>query len=193
MLPGVIGPSTTLTIAYAAFTILHLLTAIYREYFGRPIGLWACDPRCSGCASTSSSIALWSSAMSLAINDYIATPLDCTAAAPWWTNGLEGNYERLLQSLAGTSAAAIVPLLGDSNAAAGSSSSWTPADRVAETLGITLPDEVIHSGIAREACRRQVVTIALSLLTLLLYGGNMFCRSSGSSRLSGVRPMLAGP
>lgn len=173
MLPGVIGPSTTLTIAYAALTVLHLLTAIYREYFGRPIGLWGLRSKMLWVCLDLIFIALWSSAMSLAINDYIATPLDCTAATPWWTNGLEGNYERLLEILAGTSAAAIAPLLGDSNAAAGSSRSWTPANRVAETLGITLPDEVIHSGLAREACRRQVVSIALSLLTLLLYGGNM--------------------
>ncbi|CAK9782156.1 hypothetical protein CC85DRAFT_285869 [Cutaneotrichosporon oleaginosum] len=88
-LRGIIGPSTTLIIAYSCLTVVHVLTAIYREYFGRPIGLWGLRSKMLWVCLDLLFIALWSSAATLAINDYIDTPLDCTPLTPWWSNGIE--------------------------------------------------------------------------------------------------------
>jgi hypothetical protein len=150
-------------------TILHVLTAIYREYFGKPIGLWGLRSKMLWVCLDLLFVALWSSAMSLATNDYIATPLECTSMSAWWRSGLSDEYAELLADLqllsdAGNSTALKMTATADT---------ITPVDLISQTLGIVLPAEVIESSLAREACRRQAGCIALSLLALLLYGGNM--------------------
>lgn len=45
-------------------------------------------------------VALWSSAMSIATNDYIATPLECTSSQAWWRDGLADDYANLLDQIA---------------------------------------------------------------------------------------------
>lgn len=101
-LPGILGSSTTLIICYSSTTILHVLTAIYREYFGKPIGLWGLRSKMLWVCLDLLFVALWSSAMSLAINDLIATPLECTAGSAWWNNGLADGYAQLLHDLRGS-------------------------------------------------------------------------------------------
>jgi hypothetical protein len=102
-------------------------------------------------------VALWSSALTLQINDLIDTPLDCVRQSAWWEEGRSEEYAALLDDLDILRASeANLQDLG-----------------VSETLGIILPDEITSSGLAREACRRQEGGIALALMTLLLYGGNM--------------------
>ncbi|ORY28613.1 hypothetical protein BCR39DRAFT_496088 [Naematelia encephala] len=128
-LPGLIGSSTILIIAYSSFTILHVLTAIYREYFGKPIGLWGLRSKMLWVCLDLLFVALWSSASSLALNDYIGTSLECSPGRPWWHRSSSYDY--------------------------------------------ALPDSVIQSHLAHEICDRQAGCIALSLLALLLYGGNM--------------------
>jgi hypothetical protein len=165
LVPGLIGASTTLIIAFSSLTILHVLTAIYREYFGRPIGLWALLSKMLWVCLDLLFIALWASALSLAINDYIATPLQCTALSPWWRRGLAEDYAQLLDSL---------QIINSSkNASTLYNTAVTSSEMIAHTMGVVLPMEVVGSGLAHEACRRQVGCIALSLLALLLYGGNM--------------------
>lgn len=153
-LPGLLGSSIILIIIYSCPTILHVLTAIYREYFGKPIGLWGLRSKMLWVCLDLLFVALWSSAMSLATNDYIATPLDCIPDSPWWRSGLADSYAELV---AGD--------IGDF--------SLTSANLISHTLRITLPTEIIESGLAHAICRRQEACIALSLLALLLYGGNM--------------------
>lgn len=146
-LRGIIGPSTTLIISYACLTMVHVLTAIYREYFGRPIGLWGLRSKMLWVCLDLLFIALWSSAATLAINDYIDTPLDCTPLTPWWSHGLEYSD---------------VPGLGLGARAASS------FER--DTL---VPEALKMSDEARAVCRRQVGCFAVSLVALLLYCGNM--------------------
>lgn len=142
--PGSIGPSTTLIIAYSSFTMVHVLLAIYREYFGRPIGLWGLRSKMLWVCLDLLFVALWSSATTLAINDYIDTPLNCSPLAPWWTN-----------------------IRNDSDIAA------SFPRRAASSLVITFPDSVRDSQMAADVCRRQAGVLTICLVALLLYCGNM--------------------
>ncbi|KAL7423641.1 hypothetical protein Q5752_001222 [Cryptotrichosporon argae] len=151
-LPGLIGPSTTLIIAYASLTVLHVLTAIYREYFGRPIGLWGLRSKMLWVCLDLLFVALWASATSLAANDYLQTPLDCTAAAPWWTSGLDYDAFAAKWGL-------------------GTAGTGTDAE---DGFGyFAVPDQVKASPTAHHACERQLACIVLSVFALALYGGNM--------------------
>ncbi|WWD18113.1 hypothetical protein CI109_102562 [Kwoniella shandongensis] len=161
-LPGLIGSSTTLIMAYSCLTILHVLTAIYREYFGKPIGLWGLRSKMLWVCLDLLFVALWSSAMSLAINDLIATPLECTAGGAWWRDGLAREYADLLNDLTKLSVHNNI-----------TTSSIASVSSISQTLGITLPASVINSPLTHQVCRRQAGCIALSLLALMLYGGNM--------------------
>ncbi|BEJ18060.1 hypothetical protein CspHIS471_0703370 [Cutaneotrichosporon sp. HIS471] len=144
-LSGIIGPSTTLIIAYSSLTIVHVLTAIYREYYGRPIGLWGLRSKMLWVCLDLLFIALWSSGATLAINDYINTPLDCTPLTPWWSHGIE--YTNTPNAL-------------------------FPGFAVFETT-IPVPEKLKFGGLARSVCRRQAGCFAVSVVALLLYCGNM--------------------
>ena len=160
-LAGLIGSSTVLIIIYSCPTIIHVLTAIYREYFGKPIGLWGLRSKMLWVCLDLLFVSLWSSAMSLATNDYISTPLECTRASPWWRSTLANDYEQLLSDLR---------LL---DAAANGTTGATNVSTLAYTLGVVLPADVVGSHLVRDICGRQVACIALALLALIVYGGNM--------------------
>ena len=164
-LPGLLGSSTTLVISYSALTALHVLTAIYREYFGKPIGLWGLRSKMLWVCLDLIFIALWSSAMSLSVNDFISTELECTSSVPWWRGGLAQDYSELLERL---------QLLGDTGINGNTTTlSVTSPEMVAHSIEIILPNQVIESPLAHEICERQLGSIALSLITLLLYSLNM--------------------
>ncbi|RXK42605.1 hypothetical protein M231_00159 [Tremella mesenterica] len=153
-LPGLLGSSTTLIISYSSLTALHVLTAIYREYFGKPIGLWALRSKMLWVCLDLLFVALWSSAMSVASNDFISTPLHCTKGEPWWRSGLSQSYSRLLDAL--------------------EIASETKEElNISNSLGITLPIEIMENPLTKQVCNRQAACIGLSLFALLLYGGNM--------------------
>lgn len=152
--PGVVGPSTTLIISYASFTMVHVLTAIYREYFGRPIGLWGLRSKMLWVCLDLLFVALWSSAATLAINDYIDTPLDCTPLTPWWTPGYDYYGSDTTATVTATATDAMIR--------AGLYNVDTPVS-----------DAVKASRQARDVCDRQIACIAIALLALLLYCGNM--------------------
>lgn len=84
-IPGVIGSSPFLTIIYAPITITHSLVALWKEAFGRPIGLWRLQSKMIFVCLDLLFIALWFSDLSLAVSDYLSTPLKCNQANPWWT------------------------------------------------------------------------------------------------------------
>nr|XP_019050566.1 hypothetical protein I302_01003 [Kwoniella bestiolae CBS 10118]OCF29496.1 hypothetical protein I302_01003 [Kwoniella bestiolae CBS 10118] len=161
-LPGLIGSSTTLVMSYSCLTILHVLTAIYREYFGKPIGLWGLRSKMLWVCLDLLFVGLWSSAISLSTNDLIATPLQCTSDAPWWREGLSDQYSRLLNDLSN------LTLIADQSLGQNATTQL-----ISQSVSITLPSTIINSPLAKEACRRQAGVIALSLLSLVLYGGNM--------------------
>jgi len=143
--PGAVGPSTTLIISYASFTMVHVLTAIYREYFGRPIGLWGLRSKMLWVCLDLLFVALWSSATTLAINDYIETPLDCTPLAPWWTPGHDYYGSTAKRSV-------------------------RPGSFEVNTI---IPASLTHDPLVRDVCKRQVACFVISLIALLLYCGNM--------------------
>ena len=103
--------------------------------------------------------------MSLATNDYISTPLECTPESAWWRGGLADSYAELLADLQ------LVDSVGNVTAIDGAAT--TSISLISHTLGIVLPAGVVGSRLAVEVCRRQAACIAFSLLALLLYGGNM--------------------
>ncbi|TYJ55919.1 hypothetical protein B9479_003442 [Cryptococcus floricola] len=177
-LPGVLGSSTTLIISYATTTIFHGLMAIYREYFGKPIGLWGLSSKMLWVCLDLLFVALWSSALSLSINDLIATPLECSAGAAWWRNGLASDYASMIAELEESAEAVANATLADNSSLVTTAISdnllgVTSPDLISTSLGITLPTSVTASHLARQVCRHQAACIALSLLALLLYGGNM--------------------
>lgn len=58
-LVGVIGPSVVLTIGYASITVVHQLVTMWREAFGRPIGLWGLRSKMVWVCGDLLFIALW--------------------------------------------------------------------------------------------------------------------------------------
>lgn len=132
-------------IAYASFTAVHVLLAIYREYFGRPIGLWGLRSKMLWVCLDLLFVALWSSALTLAVNDFIDTPLDCSPLSPWWTPG----YDYYGSGVTGRTAA------------------------MSFVVDAIVPDSVKRSPAVGDACRRQAACIAISLVAVLLYCGNM--------------------
>lgn len=178
-LPGVLGPSTTINIAFSALTSLHVLLAIYREYFGRPIGLWALRSKMLWVCLDLLFVALWSSSVSLSTNDYAGTPLQCTKGSPWWRNGLGTEYAKLLDeiemSYEGQEADfALASIKGsrDLGRLFSRAGAITSPEMIQHTLGIVLPDSILSDPLVHDVCHRQAGTIALSLVALLLYGGN---------------------
>ncbi len=83
-LPGIIGPSPVLTLAYAVLTTIHILFAIWMEWNARPIGLWDLKRQMAWICLDLLFIALWSSDLSVAVSDLLATPLNCSSLEPWW-------------------------------------------------------------------------------------------------------------
>ena len=74
-------------IIYTPLTLLHVLLAVYLEYFGRPIGLWSLSSKLLFTSLDLLSISLWSSLLSLSLSDLLSTPLKCGSdSMRWWTN-----------------------------------------------------------------------------------------------------------
>jgi hypothetical protein len=173
-LPGIIGASTVLIIAYAAVTFVHIGAAAIREFIGRPIGLWRLGDKMFWVGTDIVMVCLWASTLSLAINDLIATPLECVSTSPWWTPGLGRSYAQLVENLAASANASANALLtAPSNLATNSTSAYTPVSRIASTLGIQLPEQVVRSTLARQICHRHEASIALSLFNTIMYAGTL--------------------
>ncbi|KZT52489.1 hypothetical protein CALCODRAFT_425177, partial [Calocera cornea HHB12733] len=85
---GVLGSSTAVTIVFAPLTLCHVMIAIYLEYFGRPLGLWRTSAKLALTLVEVIFVCLWSSALSLAVDNYLTTPLRCAPrhATSWWSD-----------------------------------------------------------------------------------------------------------
>ncbi|EJT99889.1 hypothetical protein DACRYDRAFT_81488 [Dacryopinax primogenitus] len=70
---GVLGSSTAVTIL---------------EYYGRPLGLWRTSAKLAYTLVEVIFVCLWSSALSLAIDNYLTTPLRCAPRnlTSWWSD-----------------------------------------------------------------------------------------------------------
>jgi len=83
---GSIGSSPTLVIIFAPPTLVHVMAAIYLEYFGRPLGIWSTSAKLTHTLSEVFFICMWSASLSLCFDNYFTTPLQCTpiSATNWW-------------------------------------------------------------------------------------------------------------
>jgi len=85
---GALGSSITLMIIIAPLTIVHVLIAIYLEYFGRPLGLWRTSSKLFYTLLETVFVCIWSAALALAFDNYYTSILQCAPASArdWWSS-----------------------------------------------------------------------------------------------------------
>ncbi|KAG9016801.1 hypothetical protein FRB90_002134 [Tulasnella sp. 427] len=85
---GILGSSSTVTIIFAPLTLVHVIVAIYLEYFGRPVGLWQTSAKVAHTLLEVVFICAWSASLALCFNDFFTTPLECGPASAdrWWSD-----------------------------------------------------------------------------------------------------------
>ncbi|GAA5964297.1 hypothetical protein JCM3765_006448 [Sporobolomyces pararoseus] len=80
---GVIGTSTLFVLVIAPIAIIHIFITLYIEYFGAPIGLWQIRTKMFYTLTDLVLICLYSSALSLSLDDLFTSSLECTAYTPY--------------------------------------------------------------------------------------------------------------
>ncbi|GAA6062445.1 hypothetical protein JCM10212_003319 [Sporobolomyces blumeae] len=80
---GIIGTSTLFVIVIAPIAIVHIFITLYIEYFGAPIGLWQIRTKMFYTLTDLVLICLYSSALSLTLDDLFTSSLQCTAYTPY--------------------------------------------------------------------------------------------------------------
>ncbi|KJA29243.1 hypothetical protein HYPSUDRAFT_32641 [Hypholoma sublateritium FD-334 SS-4] len=84
---GAIGSSPSVVIIFAPLTLVHVMIAIYLEYFGRPLGLWRTSAKLAHTLSEVLFICLWSAALSLCFDNFFTSLIPCTSeSATAWYN-----------------------------------------------------------------------------------------------------------
>ncbi|KAF9068113.1 hypothetical protein BDP27DRAFT_1392918 [Rhodocollybia butyracea] len=85
-LVGVVGSSPTLVIIFAPLTLVHVIGAIYLEYFGRPLGLWRTSAKLAHTLSEVLFICAWSAALSLTFDNFFTSLIPCASpsAISWY-------------------------------------------------------------------------------------------------------------
>ncbi|KAG8835601.1 hypothetical protein FRC17_002193 [Serendipita sp. 399] len=81
-LVGAVGSSPILAIIFAPLTLIHVMIAIYLEYFGKPLGLWRTSGKLFHTLLEMLFICMWSASLSLTFDNYFTSRLGC---APSWT------------------------------------------------------------------------------------------------------------
>ncbi|CAA7266551.1 unnamed protein product [Cyclocybe aegerita] len=100
---GAVGSSPTVVIIFAPLTLVHVMAAIYLEYFGRPLGLWRTSAKLAHTLSEVLFICAWSAALSLCFDNFFTSLIPCASASStaWYNQlprpisdvpGLEGTY-----------------------------------------------------------------------------------------------------
>ncbi|KAF7320437.1 hypothetical protein MKEN_00828600 [Mycena kentingensis (nom. inval.)] len=84
---GELGSSPTLVIIFAPLTLVHVMSSIYLEYFGRPLGLWRTSHKLAHTLSEVLFICAWSAALSLSFDNYFTSPIPCASegAISWYS------------------------------------------------------------------------------------------------------------
>ncbi|KAJ7597152.1 hypothetical protein C8J56DRAFT_919347 [Mycena floridula] len=87
---GALGSSPTLIVIFAPLTLLHVMAAIYLEYFGRPLGLWRTSAKLAHTLSEVLFICAWSAALSLCFDNYFTSLVPCAPPSSIsWYNELK--------------------------------------------------------------------------------------------------------
>jgi len=83
---GAVGSSPLIAIIFAPLTLMHVMVAIYLEYFGRPLGLWKTSAKLAHTVFEVVFICMWSGSLSVAFENYFTSPLLCapSSANTWW-------------------------------------------------------------------------------------------------------------
>ncbi|KAJ3719786.1 hypothetical protein C8R42DRAFT_628078 [Lentinula raphanica] len=92
---GVVGSSPTLIIIFAPLTLVHVIGAIYLEYFGRPLGLWRTSAKLAHTLSEVLFICAWSAALSLCFDNFFTSLIPCASpsAISWYDSLPRPNYD----------------------------------------------------------------------------------------------------
>ncbi|KAI1793889.1 hypothetical protein LXA43DRAFT_971547 [Ganoderma leucocontextum] len=85
---GALGPSPTVVIIFASLTLVHVMVAIYLEYFGRPLGLWHTSWKLAYTLFEVVFICAWSSALALCFDNFFTSPIPCTSPSSisWYSH-----------------------------------------------------------------------------------------------------------
>ncbi|KAG6832444.1 hypothetical protein H0H92_001490 [Tricholoma furcatifolium] len=76
---GAVGSSPTVVIIFAPLTLVHVMIAIYLEYFGRPLGLWRTSGKLAHTLSEVLFICAWSAALSLCFDNFFTSLIPCAS------------------------------------------------------------------------------------------------------------------
>ncbi|KAF5377453.1 hypothetical protein D9615_005304 [Tricholomella constricta] len=86
---GAVGSSPTVVIIFAPLTLVHVMAAIYLEYFGRPLGLWRTSGKLTHTLSEVLFICAWSAALSLCFDNFFTSRVPCASPSSMsWYNEL---------------------------------------------------------------------------------------------------------
>jgi len=86
---GAVGSSPTLVIIFASLTLIHVMVAIYTEYFGRPVGLWHTSSKLAYTLIEVVFICAWSAALALTFDNFFTSLIPCTSLSSIsWYNEL---------------------------------------------------------------------------------------------------------
>ncbi|KAJ3925869.1 MAG: hypothetical protein NXY57DRAFT_1030771 [Lentinula lateritia] len=93
-LMGIVGSSPTLIIIFAPLTLVHVIGAIYLEYFGRPLGLWRTSAKLAHTLSEVLFICAWSAALSLCFDNFFTSLIPCASHSTisWYNSLPRPNY-----------------------------------------------------------------------------------------------------
>ncbi|EIW64429.1 uncharacterized protein TRAVEDRAFT_158679 [Trametes versicolor FP-101664 SS1] len=100
---GALGASPTLVIIFACLTLVHVMIAVYLEYFGRPLGLWHTSWKLAYTLLEVVFICTWSAALALSFDNFFTSLIPCASetSISWYSklprpvlpngvNGFEG-------------------------------------------------------------------------------------------------------
>ncbi|KAH7911929.1 hypothetical protein BJ138DRAFT_1149446 [Hygrophoropsis aurantiaca] len=86
---GIVGSSPTLVIVFAPLTLVHVMVAIYLEYFGRPLGLWRTSGKLAHTLLEVCFICAWSASLSLCFDNFFTSLIPCASSGSTaWYNQL---------------------------------------------------------------------------------------------------------
>ncbi|KAH8102485.1 hypothetical protein BXZ70DRAFT_785508 [Cristinia sonorae] len=76
---GAVGSSPTVVIIFAPLTLVHVMAAVYLEYFGRPLGLWRTSAKLAHTLFEVVFICAWSAALALCFDNFFTSVIPCAS------------------------------------------------------------------------------------------------------------------
>ncbi|TFK57158.1 hypothetical protein OE88DRAFT_1650768 [Heliocybe sulcata] len=76
---GAVGASPTLVVIFAPLTLIHVIIAIYAEYFSRPLGLWSTSSKLAHTLVEVVFICAWSAALALCFDNFFTSVIPCAS------------------------------------------------------------------------------------------------------------------